>query len=60
LLGYYALALPLGYVLAFPLELGLRGVWIGLTVGLFAVSAALLYWVRRTTRRPLSELSVGS
>jgi hypothetical protein len=34
-------------------------VWIGLTVALFAVSLALLYWVRRTARRPLSELSVG-
>jgi MATE family multidrug resistance protein len=59
LLGYYAFGLPLGYVLAFPLQLGLRGVWIGLTVALFAVSAAMLYWVRRTARRPLSELSVG-
>jgi MATE family multidrug resistance protein len=58
LLGYYALALPLGYVLAFDRELGLRGIWIGLTVGLLVVSAALLYWVRRTARRPLAELSV--
>jgi MATE family multidrug resistance protein len=60
LVGYYALALPLGYVLAFPFALGLRGVWIGLTVGLVAVSAALLYWVRRTARRSLSDLSVAA
>ena len=30
LLGYYALGLPLGYVLAFQLEFGLRGIWLGL------------------------------
>jgi MATE family multidrug resistance protein len=59
LLGYYALALPLGYALAFRLELGLRGIWIGLTAGLLVVSGALLFWVRRTARRPLAELSVG-
>jgi MATE family multidrug resistance protein len=58
LLGYYALALPLGYVLAFKLDLGLRGIWIGLTAGLLVVSAALLFWVRRTALRPLAELSV--
>ena len=52
LVGYYAFALPLSYVLAFPFELGLRGIWIGLTLGLVVVSAALLFWVRRTTRRP--------
>ena len=59
LLGYYAFGLPLSYVLAFRGELGLRGIWVGLTLGLLAVSAALLFWVRRTANRPLSELSVG-
>jgi multidrug resistance protein, MATE family len=58
LLGYYALGLPLGYALAFWLELGLRGVWLGLTIGLFTVSISLLLWVRRTARRPLAELTV--
>jgi MATE family multidrug resistance protein len=58
LLGYYALGLPLGYALAFWLGLGLRGIWLGLTIGLFSVSISLLLWVRRTARRPLAELTV--
>lgn len=58
LFGYYALGLPLGYVLAFRYELGLRGVWLGLTIGLLVVSIGLLLWVRRTARRPLSDLTV--
>jgi MATE family multidrug resistance protein len=58
LLGYYLLALPLGYVLAFPLGLGLRGIWYGLIAGLLVVSVSLLLWVQRTARRPLSELRV--
>jgi multidrug resistance protein, MATE family len=58
LVGYYAFALPLGWVLAFKFELGLVGVWLGLTLGLMAVSVALLFWVRLTLRRPLAELTV--
>ena len=60
LLGYYALALPLGYVLAFPLEFGLRGIWLGLTLGLLVVSIALLTLVSRAARRPLAELTVAT
>lgn len=60
LIGYYALGLPLGYVLAFRFGLGLRGVWLGLTIGLFVVSATLLLWVSRTARRPLAELTVAA
>jgi len=59
LLGYYMLALPLAYVLAFRFGLGLRGIWYGLILGLVVVSVALLIWVRRTTQRPLAELRVG-
>jgi MATE family multidrug resistance protein len=45
LLGYYALALPLGCTLAFRGGMGLRGVWIGLAVGLAAVAALLVTWI---------------
>jgi MATE family multidrug resistance protein len=59
LIGYYALALPLGYALGFPLGLGLPGIWIGLTIGLVAIAGALLLWVRRQTLRPIEELQVA-
>ncbi|KAJ3259966.1 hypothetical protein HK103_001476 [Boothiomyces macroporosus] len=37
LIGYYILAIPLGLLLAFKFELGLLGLWIGLSLGLFFV-----------------------
>jgi MATE family multidrug resistance protein len=58
LVGYYALALPLAYVLGFPLGHRLIGIWLGLAVGLFAVAIALALWAERTSRRPLTELAV--
>jgi MATE family, multidrug efflux pump len=58
LLGYYVVALPCAYLLAFWLGLGLIGIWIGLALGLALVAGALLVWVRRTLRRPLAALRV--
>jgi MATE family multidrug resistance protein len=60
LFGYYAVGLPLGYVLGFRFHLGLTGIWIGLVVGLAVVAGALLLWVRATSRRPLAELTVAA
>lgn len=40
-LAYWAFGLPIGYVLAFNFDLGVSGVWIGLSAGLF-ISATLL------------------
>ncbi|MDQ7005798.1 MAG: MATE family efflux transporter [Acidobacteriota bacterium] len=53
-LGYYALALPCALWLAFErlpggiegLGLGLRGIWLGLALGLAAVAALLAFWLR--------------
>lgn len=59
LLGYYVLALPLAYFLAFRCKLGLVGVWLALFTGLTAVAIALLVWAQRTARRPLTELNVA-
>ena len=49
LLAYWAVALPLGYVLGFRLQLGAPGVWLGLLVGLSIVAVALLLRFRRET-----------
>ena len=40
MIGYYAVALPSAAILAFCLHLGLRGLWIGVLLGL-ATSLAL-------------------
>ena len=58
LAGYYALALPLGYVIAFPLGGGLRGLWAGLAIGLFFVAAGVLpLTVRRVAFQGLGRVA---
>lgn len=44
LLAYWAVGMPVGYFLAFSSDLGARGIWIGLIIGLTV--AALLLFVR--------------
>jgi multidrug resistance protein, MATE family len=49
-LGYWGIGTPAGLLLAFPGGLGGAGLWIGLAVGLAAVSLLLLVrWCRRET-----------
>ena len=50
LLAYWAIALPLGYVLGFWLHLGAVGVWLGLLTGLTVVAAVLLLRFRRESQ----------
>ena len=45
LIGYYVLALPAAYWLAFPGGYGLPGMWWGLAFGLAVIAAALVLWV---------------
>jgi MATE family multidrug resistance protein len=45
LVGYYALGLPLGYLLAFHFGFGVVGIWWGFATGLFVVATALVVWV---------------
>ena len=56
LLGYWALALPLGWALGFGLlglpNLGVFGFWIALSVGLAAVAVAMAVRLYRTSRDP--------
>jgi MATE family multidrug resistance protein len=54
LIGYWVLGLPAGWVLAFPLGVGIRGLWFGMLVGLLTVGVALLaVWVRRLRARAI-------
>jgi len=41
--AYWIIALPLGYILGFPLGMGVNGVWIALSIGL-TVAAILHIW----------------
>ena len=60
LVGFYVIGLPLAWLLAFPAELGIIGIWWGLAAGLGGVALMLCIWVMRTARRPLAELTVDS
>jgi len=47
LVGFWILGLPLAWAFAFPLELGLAGIWWGLAAGLGAVAVMLVAWIRK-------------
>ncbi len=57
LFGFYLVALPLAWCLAFEAGLGLAGIWWGLASGLTAVALMTLAWIRR--RGPAHAPSVG-
>lgn len=58
LAGYYAVALPLAYLLAFTWGGGLRGLWMGLAIGLFLVAAGILpLTVRKSAFRGLRRVA---
>jgi len=51
LVGYWMIALPVGYTCCFVLGLGAVGLWCGLTTGLILVGCVLLVvWIRRSKR----------
>lgn len=47
LVGYYAIAFPLAWWLAFRRGFGLAGLWWSIAVGLGVVAIALVAWIRR-------------
>lgn len=57
LVGYYVVALPLAYALAFRTDAGVVGIWWGLTVGLTIVAGLLVLWIHR--RGPASLAAGG-
>ena len=59
-LGYWVLALPFGWWLAFRAGLGARGLWWGFTVGLAVVAVLLLLRIAVRFRRPLARAGAGA
>ncbi|HEY3570155.1 MAG TPA: MATE family efflux transporter [Thermoanaerobaculia bacterium] len=55
-LGYWVIALPTGWWLAFRAGLGARGLWWGFTVGLGTVAILLLLRIAVRLRRPLARI----
>jgi MATE family multidrug resistance protein len=49
LIGYWAVGLPVSYVLCFALGWGAPGIWVGLTAALVLIGAALALCWRRAT-----------
>ncbi|MFC3414153.1 MATE family efflux transporter [Algoriphagus hitonicola] len=55
LLAYWVLGLPLGYFLAFELEMGAVGVWYGLLIGLSITAVVLFYRFHKLSLRQLKQ-----
>ncbi len=51
--AYWVLALPIGYVLAFPLGYGAIGIWLGLLLGLTLTALAMVWRFNQLSRRSL-------
>lgn len=58
LLGFWAVGLPVGLVLGFPVGAGARGVWWGLALGLGMVALLLLRRVRTRFGRELRRVLI--
>ncbi len=56
LLGFWVLGLPLGGWLALRTDLGARGIWIGLAVGLAIIAAVVLMRIRWKLARPMERV----
>jgi multidrug resistance protein, MATE family len=50
-ISYWVIALPLGYILAFPMDLGVYGIWIALSVGLTLAAVLNIWRFNRLTNR---------
>lgn len=52
--AYWVIGLPIAYILGTQSEIGVQGIWYGLTLGLLT-SSALLYWRYRHVTKTLAE-----
>ncbi|MDR3698493.1 MAG: MATE family efflux transporter [Candidatus Sulfopaludibacter sp.] len=56
LVGYWAIGLPVTYVLCYPLHRGVVGIWAGLTAALILIGTILVSaWSRRVAYRPTAS-----
>ena len=56
LVGHYLIGLPLGAALAWPLGMGVAGLWWGLSAGLTAVAIALVRRFLQVSSRPIARV----
>ncbi len=49
-LSYWIIGIPLGYFLGIYLNLGVNGIWYGLTIGLLTASVLLFFRFQQRTR----------
>ena len=50
-IAYWIIALPVGYYLAFPMNLGPNGIWYGLLIGLTVTAAAMVWRFNSLTHK---------
>ena len=53
--AYWILGLPLGYFFAFGLEMGERGIWFGLLIGLSITAVVLFYRFYRLSNKAILQ-----
>ncbi|SHI59118.1 MATE family efflux transporter [Wenxinia saemankumensis] len=60
MVSYWGIGLPAGYVAGFVLDWGVQGVWLGLTIGLAAAAASMMwrFW-RRSVRIGVRAAATG-
>ncbi|KQC00969.1 MATE family efflux transporter [Pedobacter sp. Hv1] len=54
-LSYWVIGIPLGYFLGIYLEMGVKGIWYGLTFGLLTASILLFFRLQHRTRLLVSK-----
>ena len=59
LLGYWVLGFPAGYLLAFELGVGPRGLWWGLVIGLASVAVVLALRTRQQLAQQVERVDLG-
>jgi len=56
LIAYWVLGLPLGYFLAFELEMGAEGIWYGLLIGLSITAVLLFFRFNILSKNPIGKV----